>query len=169
VDLDVVEICYIEKFTYYLQLLIGFEVILKDPIAKWNVATSIMFRLNISKLCGKEIEVGYVAIVMQEVFKSNTMVPYGGVTINKCCIDTKILKGVVILWSSKFMKLVRDALAHNANVALLTFLGVFGGINVHHIHFNCVIQFCMATCKKKSPCFGQVHMVLHDCFSLKMF
>jgi len=66
------------------------------------------------------------------------------------------------------MKLVRDALAHNANVVLV-FLGVFGGINVHHIHFDFVIQFCMATCNKKSPCFGQVRMMLHDCFSLKMF
>ncbi len=48
-------------------------------------------------------------------------------------------------------------------------LGVFGGINVHHIHLDCVNGFCMTTCNKKLPCFGQVHMVLHDCFSLKMF
>jgi hypothetical protein len=112
-----------------------------------------MSRLNISKLCGKEIEVGYVAIVMQEVFKSNTMVPYGGMTTNKCCTNTKILEGVVILWSNKFMKLVSDALAHNANVVLLAFLGVFGGINVHRIHLDCVIGFCMAICNKKITLF----------------
>ncbi len=163
-----VEMCHTEEFTYYLQLCIGSEVILKDLIAKHKVVTAIiMSRLNISKLCGKQIEVGYVAIVMQEVFKSNTMVLYGGMTKNKCCIDTKILKGVVILWSSKFMKLVSDALVHNTNVALLAFLGVFGGINVHHIHLDCVIGFCMAICNKKSSCFGQVRMVLHGCFSLK--
>lgn len=64
--------CHTEEFTYYLQLCIGSKVILKDPIVKQKVATTIMSTLNISKLCGKEIEVGYVAIVMQEVFKSNT-------------------------------------------------------------------------------------------------
>jgi hypothetical protein len=48
-------------------------------------------------------------------------------------------------------------------------MGVFDGINVHHIHLDCVNGFCMTICYKKSPCFGQVHMVLHDCFSLKMF
>jgi hypothetical protein len=90
VDLDVVEMWHTEEFTYYLQFHIGSKVILKVLIAKWKVAIAIMSRLNISKLCGKEIEVGYVAIVMQEVFKPNTMVPYGGVTTNKCCTNTKI-------------------------------------------------------------------------------
>jgi hypothetical protein len=48
-------------------------------------------------------------------------------------------------------------------------LGVFGGINVRHIHLDCVTRFCMTICYKKSPCFGQVYMVLHDFFSQKMF
>jgi len=60
----VVEMCHTDEFTYYLQFHIGSEVILKDPIAKRKVATTIMSRLNISKLCGKEIEVGFMAIVM---------------------------------------------------------------------------------------------------------
>ncbi len=48
-------------------------------------------------------------------------------------------------------------------------LGIFGGINVHHIHSDYVTRFCTTTCNKKSPCFGQVHMMLLDCFSLKCF
>jgi hypothetical protein len=76
-----------------------------------------VFGLSGNKLCGKEIELSYVDVAMQEVFELDTIVPYVEVTINKCHIDTKILEGIVILWSSKFMKLVNDAPTHNANVA----------------------------------------------------
>jgi hypothetical protein len=54
---------------------------------------------------------------MQEVFESNIVVPYVRVTTYKCHTNTKISKGVVILWSNKFMKLVSDAPIPNANVA----------------------------------------------------
>ncbi len=76
-----------------------------------------MSGLSINKLCGKEIEIGYVGIAMQEVFESNIVVPYVRVTTYKCHTNTKILEGVVIFWSNKFMKLMNDALVHNANVA----------------------------------------------------
>jgi hypothetical protein len=49
-----------------------FGVILKDPIAKWKVATTIVSRLSGNKLCGKEIEVSYVDVAMQEVFELDT-------------------------------------------------------------------------------------------------
>jgi hypothetical protein len=32
-------------------------------------------------------------------------------------------------------------------------LGVFGGINVHHIHLDFVTGFCMTTCNKKVALF----------------
>ncbi len=75
-----------------------------------------MSRLSDNKLCGKEIEIGYVAIAMQELFETNIVVPYARVMTYKCPTNTKILEGVVILWLSKFMKLVSDALVHNATV-----------------------------------------------------
>ncbi len=53
-----VEMCHTKEFTYYLQLGIGFEIILKDLIVKHKVVTAIMSRLNITKLCDKQIEVG---------------------------------------------------------------------------------------------------------------
>lgn len=108
--------CHIEELVYYLQLCISFEVILKDLIVNWKVATIVVFGLSDNKLCGKEIEIGYVVVVMQEVFEPNTIVPYAKVTTNKCHISTKISKGVVILWSNKFMKLMSDAHVHDANV-----------------------------------------------------
>jgi hypothetical protein len=68
-------------------------------------------------LCGKEIEIGYVVVVVQKVFELDTIIPYVGMTIDKCHTNTKNSKGAVILWSTKFMKLVNDALVPNANVA----------------------------------------------------
>ncbi len=73
--------------------------------------------LNSNKLCGKEIEIGYVVIVVQEVFEHDNIVPYVGVTIDKCHTNTKNSEGGILLWSSKSMKLVNDTLTHNANVA----------------------------------------------------
>ncbi len=35
-----------------------------------------MFRLSGSKLCGKEIEIGYVVVVVQEVFELDIVIPY---------------------------------------------------------------------------------------------
>ncbi len=52
--------CHTKELVYYLQLWIGSEVILKDPIVKQKVAIVIMYGLSINKLCGKEIEIGYV-------------------------------------------------------------------------------------------------------------
>jgi hypothetical protein len=101
---------------YYLQLCIGSEVILKVPIVKQKVAIVILFGLNGNKLCGKETKIGFVAIAMKKVFESNIVAPYVKVTTYKCHTNIKILEGVVILWSNKFMKLVSDAFVHNANV-----------------------------------------------------
>ncbi len=75
-----------------------------------------MSKLSDNKLCGKDIEIGYVVVAVQEVFEPDIVVPNVRVTTNKCRINTKISKGVVILWSNKFMKLVNDAPIHNANV-----------------------------------------------------
>jgi hypothetical protein len=99
---------------------------LKDPIAKWKLVTIVVSRPNDNKLCGKEIEISYVDVAMQEVFELDTIIPYAEVTIDKCHTYTKNLEGVVILWSSKFMKVVSDAPTHNVNVAwLLCLLGCF--------------------------------------------
>jgi hypothetical protein len=64
VDLEVVKVCHTKELVYYLQLHIGFEVILKDPIIKWKVVNIVVSRLNDNKLCGKEIEIGYVVVTM---------------------------------------------------------------------------------------------------------
>jgi hypothetical protein len=108
--------CHIEEFAYYLEFRISFEVILKYLNNKQKVATTIMFTLSGNKLCGKAIEIGCVVVVVQEVFEPNTVVPYAKVTTDKCHTNTKISKGIMIFWSNKFMKIVNDALAHNANV-----------------------------------------------------
>jgi hypothetical protein len=89
---------------------------LKNLIVKQKVATVVVFRLSNNKLCGKEIEIGYVVVVVQYVFEPNTVVPYVGMTTHKCHTYTKNSKGVITLWSNKFMKLVSGAFAHNANV-----------------------------------------------------
>jgi hypothetical protein len=114
--LEVVEMCHTKELVYYLQLHISFKVILKDPIVKQKVVTTIMFGLSGSKLCGKEIEISYVDVAMQEVFELDTHT-YAKATTKKCHTNTKISKGTLILWSSKFVKFVNDAPAHNANVA----------------------------------------------------
>jgi hypothetical protein len=72
--------------------------------------------LNGNKLCGKEIEIGYMAIAMQEVFELDIVVPYVRVTTYKCHTYTNISKGVMMLWSNKSMKLMSDAPIYNANV-----------------------------------------------------
>jgi len=63
VDLEVVEMCHTKELVYYLQFCIGSKVVLKDPIVKWKVVTVVMSRLNDNKLCGKEIEIGYVVTI----------------------------------------------------------------------------------------------------------
>jgi hypothetical protein len=50
------------------------------------------------------------------VFEPHIVIPYVIVTTNKCHTNIKISKDAMILWSSKFMKVASDALAHNANV-----------------------------------------------------
>jgi hypothetical protein len=58
-----------------------------------------------------------VVVVVQEVFELDIVIPYVGMTTNKCHTNTKNSKGAIALWSNKFTKLVSGALAHNANVA----------------------------------------------------
>jgi hypothetical protein len=86
-------------------------------MAKQKVAIVVVSKLSDNKLCGKEIEISYVDVAMQEVFELDIIIPYVKVTIDKCRTDTNISEGAVILWSSEFMKLVNDAPAHNPNVA----------------------------------------------------
>lgn len=64
--------------------------------------------LSGSKIGDKEIPMGYVGVKLQEVFELDSMVPFGEMTTNshKSMVNNSL--SVVIFWSLKFLKVIRE-------------------------------------------------------------
>ncbi len=81
-----------------MQISIGKKILLTNPISKQKVGTRVICGLCGNKIGDKEIPMDYVGVKLVEVFKFESMVPFGEMTMDSCKSKVKILLGVVIFW-----------------------------------------------------------------------
>jgi hypothetical protein len=81
-----------------VQICIGKKILLTNPISKQKVGTKVICGLCGNKIGDKEIPMDYVGVKLVEVFKFESMVPFGEMKMDSCKSKVKILLGVVIFW-----------------------------------------------------------------------
>lgn len=81
-------------------------MILMDSIWKKKATTTMICGLCGSKDSGKTMHEGYVGVKVWEVYMPNSTMPFWERTVDPVHEETKMVEGVVVIWPSKFPKLV---------------------------------------------------------------
>jgi hypothetical protein len=84
-----------------VQIYISKKILLTNPISKQKVGTRVICGLCGNKISDKEICMDYVGVKLVEVFKFESVVPFGEMTMDSCKSKVKNLLGVVIFWRVK--------------------------------------------------------------------
>jgi hypothetical protein len=83
---------------WHVQICIGKKILLTYPISKQKVGTRVICGLCGNKIGDKEIPMDYVGVKLVEMFKLESMVPFGEMTMDSCKSKVKKLLGVVSFW-----------------------------------------------------------------------
>jgi hypothetical protein len=67
---------------YHVHIHISVEVLLTYRISKWKATTTTIFALSGSNINDKEIPTFYVGAKLQEVFKLDSIVPFGKMIVD---------------------------------------------------------------------------------------